>query len=64
MNALGSVTHVAASAQGWMILVQVPRIEKRKGILSHDLSRGVEHVRIPVINEIDDTRLPALTYIR
>ena len=47
-----------------MLVLQVPRLDKRKGVLSHDLAHGLERIKIPVINEIDGTQLPDLTYIR
>ncbi|KAK9862928.1 hypothetical protein WJX84_006804 [Apatococcus fuscideae] len=40
------------------------RLKKRRGLLIKDLAVGQEHVPIPVFNEIDDTQLPPLQYIR
>ncbi len=41
-----------------------PKLEMRRGVVLKDLAHGLEAVRIPVINDIDNTKLPQLAYQR
>ncbi|KAG1662354.1 hypothetical protein FOA52_000019 [Chlamydomonas sp. UWO 241] len=44
-------------------LARLKEIRKLSGVLVEDLSCGLEHLPIPVINTVNDQRLPDLTYI-